>query len=499
MKKYGVIAIVLCFILMFTSCSRKEISIDTQTVSEQNPTEEPRAQTTEQLTVQPTEHPTNEPTAQPTEKTAPKQIITYFANWNLENKPGAEGGEVASIPWDSVTYINHAFFGIVPLDDPEETTFARRDAKKEPRTRFEIASTNMKADYEDDTPSAVDPSMPRNHFAEYAIYSEKYPNVNIMISIGGWTKCGYFSEMATTSEGRSSFISSCIALIDKYPWIDGIDIDWEYPGGSNDGERMPENDVDEGCPIWKSGFNDNQNFASLCKELREAFDTKYGIGAKKITACASASTGWTLPNQNWAPIAPYLDYINMMTYDLAGIWDMKTGHASSYQGAAGAFVYLKEKGIDIAKINIGTPYYSTVFIMDGEIDEKHIIGSPIIDKRIPGDQFTQKELEKFEVEAVSGYTTDKVDGKVVFGESFDKGGKGWHFAYDEKAKSSYMYNDDENSVFYRYYLSYENALSLQGKIDAIDKFNIAGIIIWESSEDTIDNARTKQLAENLLN
>jgi chitinase len=469
----------------------KEASVNTQAENEQNPTEEP--------TAQPIAQPTKEPTTQPREQSATKQIITYFPNWNLEDKPGAEGGEVASIPWDSVTYINHAFFGIVPLDDLAETSFARRDAKKEPRIRFEIASTNAEFDYEDTTPSAVDPSMTRNHFAEYAVYSEKYPDVNIMISIGGWTKCGYFSEMATTSEGRRSFINSCIALIDQYPWIDGIDIDWEYPGGSNDGERKPENDMDEGCPIWESGYCDNQNFASLCQELREAFDTEYGVGVKKITACASASTGWTLPNQNWAPIAPYLDYINMMTYDLAGLWDKKTGHASSYQAAAYAFIYLKEKGVDIAKINIGTPYYSTVFIMDGEIDKEHIVGASITNVRIPGDQFTQKELAKFEAEAISGYTTNLENGKVVMGEPFDKSGKGWHFAFDEKTKSAYMYNDDEDSEFYMYYLSYENALSLQGKIDAIDKFKIAGIIIWESSEDTVDNARTKQLAESLLN
>ena len=495
MKKYRVITVVLCFMLLFTSCSRKNDSGDNQEVSKQNQTVEP----TPQISVEPTPQITVEPTPPAAEQSGPKQIITYFPNWNLEDKPGAEGGEVASIPWDSVTYINHAFFGIVPLVDPEETSFARRDAKKEPRTRFEIASTNIKFDYEDNTPSAVDPSMPRNHFAEYAVYSEKYPDVNIMISIGGWTKCGYFSEMATTTEGRSSFINSCTALIDKYPWIDGIDIDWEYPGGSNDGERLPEDDMDEGCPIWESGYSDNQNFASLCQGLREAFDTKYGVGVKKITACASASTGWTLPNQNWKPIAPYLDYINMMTYDLAGIWDKKTGHASTYQGAAFAFIYLKEKGIDIAKINIGTPFYSTVFIIEGEIDGKHIVGAPITNVKIAGDKFTQKELAQFEAEAVSGYTTKLEDGKVVMGESFDKDGKGWHFAYDVKSKSSYMYNDDENSEFYKYYLSYESALSLQGKIDAIDKYNIAGIIIWESSEDTVNNARTKQLAESLLN
>ena len=85
-------------------------------------------------------------------------------------------------------------------------------------------------DYGNQEPSDLNPELPKNHFAQYAVYAKKYPNVNIMVSIGGWARCGYFSEMAYTAEGRKTFVESCVELIHKYPWIGGIDIDWEYPG-----------------------------------------------------------------------------------------------------------------------------------------------------------------------------------------------------------------------------------------------------------------------------
>lgn len=432
----------------------------------------------------------------------PKQVIVYFANWNLDGKAAEEGGEVASIPWDSVTIVNHAFWATAPADGSTETSFERRDKGEAPRTEFEIVSTNAKMDYEDTEPSAVDPSMQRNHFAEYAAYSEKYPDVDILISIGGWTACGYFSEMAYTPEGRTSFVNSCMALMEQYPWIDGIDVDWEHPGGSNDGERLPESDTDQGCPIWGTPQEDTVNFAALMKELREAMDAKYGAGEKLLTACASASTAWTLPNQDWAAAEPYLDFINIMTYDLAGDWDGVTGHASSVNGAKGAMGYFMKKGIDPSKLNIGSPMYGTGFMIGGQINPGKVVGTPIIKPSgIDKDTLTQTALYAFEADAVSGYDISyDADGRPEIGEEWSKGETetGWHFAYDSKAAGAYMYNDDENSEYYKWYISYENPLSLQAKLDTIEKYNLAGIIVWECSEDTVDHKLIRQMGDFLL-
>lgn len=442
-------------------------------------------------------------TEEEAEERVDKQVIVYFANWNLNEKDAMAGGEVASIPWESVTFVNHAFWAAAPADGSTETSFERREKGEPARTEFEIISTNPKADYEDTEPSAVDPEMERNHFAEYAAFSEKYPDVNIMISIGGWTACGYFSEMAYTEEGRTSFIESCLKLMEENPWIDGIDLDWEYPGGSNDGERLPESDTDQGCPIWGTKQEDTANFAALVKEMREAFTEKYGEGVKKITACASASTGWTLPNQDWPAAEPYLDYINIMTYDMAGNWDGVTGHASGLNWVKGAMVHFVGKDIPKSKLNIGAPMYGTGFLIGGQIIPGKVVGTPI-DKTavINKDDLIVEAIQAFEAEAVSGYDIEIVDGKPAVGEKWDHSEDGticgWHFDYDSKSAAAYIYNDDENSPYYKWYISYENPVSLQAKLDLIEQYNLAGIIVWESSEDTQDHQMIGQMGDFLL-
>lgn len=409
-----------------------------------------------------------------------KQVVVYFPNW----KPDIEGGTVADIPWEDVTYINHAFWGIAPADGTTETSFERRISGEGARTEFKIEST--------------EPEFDEKHFADYAEYSEKYPDVNIMLSIGGWTRCGYFSEMAFTPEGRQSFIQSCLDVMDQYPWIDGIDIDWEYPGGSKDGERLPEDEIDQGCPIFGTYVDDNNNFESLLSELRTALSEHYGEGAKKLTACASASTGWTLPMQKWEKFAPYVDLINVMTYDLAGTWDGKTGHASSFIGAKSGAVYFMLLDIPMSKVCIGSPLYGTPLLMKEIPESGNVVGVPIEDHKATMEDVHETMMRSFEEEAVSGYSVKQDGVKWVMGDSFENEGTGWHYNYDEKTCAAYLYNDDENSEYYKWYISYENHLSLQAKLDYINEKNLAGIIVWECVQDTKDHEFIGQMADNLL-
>lgn len=496
----------LGLVLGLTGCGKEETVTDTDEGTEQTVAEDGTGEETESQAeaADSTDEGTGEeePEEDAEEERTPKQVIVYFANWNLNEKDAADGGEVASIPWDSVTFINHAFWAVVPADGSTETSFERREKGEEARTEFRIVSTSPETDYEDTDPSALDPSMERNHFAQYAAFSEQYPDVNVMISIGGWTACGYFSEMAYTKEGRDGFIQSCLDLMEEYTWIDGIDLDWEYPGGSNDGERLPEDDKDQGCPIWGTKKEDTENFASLVKELREALDEKYGEGVKKLTACASASTAWTLPNQDWVAAEPYLDYINIMTYDLAGDWDGVTGHASGISGVKGAMSYFMGKDIPKEKLNIGTPMYGTGFMIGGQINPDRIVGTPIVASTIDKDSLTVEAVQAFEAEAVSGYDIVMQDGKPSVGEYWDHSEDGticgWHFAYDTKAAGPYLYNDDENSEYYKWYISYENPVSLQEKLDLIEHYNLAGIIVWECSEDTADHQLIRQMGDFLL-
>lgn len=432
--------------------------------------------------------------------TKKKEIIVYFANWYLGRKPAAKGGEVASIPWDRVTYVNHAFWGVAPADGSSENSFERRERGEAPRTDFTIVSMRPENDYENQAPSEIDPALPKNHFAQYGAFSKKYPNVNIMLSIGGWARCGYFSEMAYTAAGRKSFIHSCVDLIQKYPWIGGIDIDWEYPGCTTAGERLPDpnaDDGDEGCPIWGTAAEDSANFVLLLSELKAALAENFGEGAKKVTACAGGSTTAILPMQDWKAAAPYLDMINLMTYDLAGVWDGVTGHASSFQGTKKTADYMTALGIPEEKLCIGSPLYAISFLMN-KMNPAQIVGAPSATHRATNQEVAETQCHAFASEAVSGYTLKKEGVRWVKASDFSREGCGWHLAHDDKEGATYLYHDDENSPYYKWFLTWEDALSLQEKLDYINNTNLAGVIIWECSQDTADYALITQMAENLL-
>lgn len=414
-------------------------------------------------------------------KAGKKDVIVYFANWYLGRKSAMEGAEVASIPWDKLTSVNHAFWQVAPADGTKETTFEWQKMGRAARTAFQVVPKDAFKDLEDMMPSEIHPEMPRNHFAEYAEYAKKYPNVTIMLSIGGWTRCGYFSEMAYTKEGRESCAASCVEILKQYPWLGGIDIDWEYPTGSNNASRLPgedDNDYDEGCPVFGTPEEDKVNFAAFMEALRKALDDNFGKDAKKLTACSSGQIAGALANQDWAAAAPYLDVINIMTYDLVGVWDGYTGHTSSVAGALAAAEYLMGQGVPAEKLCIGAPLYGSSFRMK-EIEAGKQLGVPAENKRPTNKSITEVELEALEEE-----------GK--------KEVNGWHYVYDKQEEAPYLYNDDETSEYYKWFISYENSISLQAKLDCIKEKNFAGIIVWECSQDTKGYGMIGQMAENLI-
>ena len=133
-----------------------------------------------------------------------------------------------------------------------------------------------------------------------------------------------------------------------------------------------------------------------------------------------------------------------------------------------------------------------------ELDPEQTIGVPCEKRRASSVPVTERDLKAFEEVARSGYTLRKDGACWKMDKSFDQGGKGWHFAHDDEAGAVYAYNDDEASGQYKWWLSYEDHLTLQKKLDYINVANIGGIIIWEVDQDTEDYAFMNQMADNLI-
>ncbi|WP_220503256.1 glycoside hydrolase family 18 protein [Microbispora sp. H10885] len=102
----------------------------------------------------------------------------------------------------------------------------------------------------------------------------RHPNLRTLISIGGWTYSKYFSDVARTAATRQRFVKSCL---DAYirgdlPGVgsrggpgsaagvfDGIDVDWEWPGG-------------EGHLGNHVGAEDKRHLTALLAEFRAQLD-----------------------------------------------------------------------------------------------------------------------------------------------------------------------------------------------------------------------------------
>src|SRR6185503_19386069 len=66
------------------------------------------------------------------------------------------------------------------------------------------------------------------HLSQLQALKAKNPALKIIVSVGGWG-ADNFSDAALTDASRDKFAKSVTALIKRYA-LDGIDLDWEYPG-----------------------------------------------------------------------------------------------------------------------------------------------------------------------------------------------------------------------------------------------------------------------------
>ena len=112
------------------------------------------------------------------------------------------------------------------------------------------------------------------------------------------------------------------------------------------------------------------------------------------------------------------------------------------------------------------------------------VGAAVEQERPTRTLLTQARLRELEAEAVSGYTLRQENGRFFIASRFDRGGCGWHMECSERDGAAWMYNDDPDSPYARWFLSYENPLSLQKKLDWILEKKLAGLIVWEADEDT---------------
>lgn len=159
-------------------------------------------------------------------------------------------------------------------------------------THINIAFSIIQADFT--------PSVPVDAITQLVPVAHKH-NTKVLISVGGWGGCDYYSPMVNNATGRAIFIEGVKNMIEKYD-LDGIDFDWEYPG-------------EQGACGQPYAPTDTANFLVLLNQLRKAIGDHKLITAATFTKPFADAQG--NPSKNLSGFAKVFDWINIMTYDVS--------------------------------------------------------------------------------------------------------------------------------------------------------------------------------------
>ncbi len=276
---------------------------------------------------------------------------------------------------------------------------------------------------------------------QISVLKANNPQLKVIVSIGGWG-AGYFSESAATDANRKQFSKTAIELMQKYDF-DGIDLDWEYPGSSAAG--------------ISSSPNDKYNFTLMLKQLREDLDVlEFETGRTyelSIAAGAFMSSG---TNTQLTEIIKYLDYINVMTYDME-----RSGYTSHHTNL---FTSSRVPG------QVGAATYIERFIANGVPAKKLALGIAFYGR---GGQGITSTTDGLYVGIGSGnrltYTYTKIKNELLTDPSYTK-------YWDEEAQAPYLYN---GNIF----IGYDDPRSILAKLNYAKEMGLGGVFFWQFEQD----------------
>lgn len=255
---------------------------------------------------------------------------------------------------------------------------------------------------------------------------QQKPELKVLLSIGGWGS-GRFSEMVANDKDRRAFAKDCQRIVKEFG-LDGIDIDWEYPTSSAAG--------------ISSSPDDTKNFTLLMRDIRKA------IGKKKQLTLATVASGEYI---DFPAILPYIDFVNIMSYDMASAPKhhsalFRSENSGNITGAEAVAAHLKA-GVPASRLVMGMPFYGR---------------------------------------GGNGFPNFQDFNKVGHSKDYTE-------KWDEGAKVPYLVDRDNTLVF-----GYENPRSLAIKCQYILNQNLLGGMYWDYSGDNEQGDLRRTVYENLM-
>ncbi|KAJ8520186.1 hypothetical protein ONZ45_g2971 [Pleurotus djamor] len=274
---------------------------------------------------------------------------------------------------------------------------------------------------------------------ELQALKQQNPNLKTMWAVGGWAfndppTQDIFSLMARTKANRETFVTNVLSQLQSYGF-DGIDIDWEYPGVERGGIEA-----------------DRDNFLELMKE----FKAQIAASGRKVELSFTAPASfWYLQQFPIKEVQKYTDWINLMTYDIHGSWDIKFGigvlpHTAIPEVNTAVNMFLKA-GVSLNKINLGIGFYGRSFTLADP--SCNVGGCPMSGGGLPGP------------------CTD--------GEGFLSYGEIEHIIQSRGIQPTY--NSTSQTMTLKYdnqWVGYDNPATIAKKLQYVLDRRMPGVLIW---------------------
>jgi len=377
-----------------------------------------------------------------------KVLAAYFPEWGIYGRDY----QLADVPADELTHLIYAF---ADLNAAGEMTLFDSYAATEKRFSAEESVTGEADQW------YYPPEDPRSeqtiwgNFNQLALLKEANPHLTLSIAVGGWTLSDHFSTVTSTQAGRDTFSDSIVEFLTTYQVFDGIDFDWEYPGGGGEAGNS-------------ASPNDGANYALLMADVRAKLDD-LGSELGRTYEISIASPGGLdkIANFNLAGLAPSVDFFNVMTYDFHGTWEDTTGHQAAFTGDPVG--YDIETSVD-------------AYLNAGVAPEQIVLGAPLYTRAWSGvaDGGDGGYNEASSGAAPGTYEAGNYDYKDLLSQI--NAGAGWELYWDDNAQASYVYNAEQDI-----FSSFETTTSIALKAEWADAMGLGGMMFWDLSNDATNS------------
>ncbi|KDR78221.1 hypothetical protein GALMADRAFT_138343 [Galerina marginata CBS 339.88] len=325
-------------------------------------------------------------------------------------------------------------------------------------------------------------------------------STRIVLSIGGWGGCQYYSQACSSSANRTTFSNSIVSTINSYG-LDGVDIDWEYPNSPGAGQPYSS--------------ADSANLLSLFKLLRSA------LGTSKVISSAVTQLPWL--GANGSPLtdvsayAAVMTYVNIMNYDVWGANATPGPNAplgnlcgTSWQPSASAQAALAQwtaAKFPASQLILGLPLYGYVSQSSKSVLTGSFAPSPdmvLLQKAEENGVDGKMAVASFHNGArahVAPKSTDQVTAatanlqsywgqQIAFKDIVGSGalvkasngtygqGGGFTMAWDNCSDTPYLYNTSQSTV-----VTYDDTYSLSDKAQFAKSSGMAGCFTWSLDQD----------------